>query len=117
MTTANELANSHDFNADSSPRYECIIGQKYIGDIWVFANEEHTIFSATICRQSTDKIEDQTWDEIGPAWLEDGVARKGLTIRSEAFFDYKEAKRWLDEQTEELMIEIYGGLSQKEMTP
>lgn len=105
---------------DCSPRYECIIGQTYIGDIWVYSNTESTHFVAEVMKQfvgimhaGTDH--ETTWTEETPGWIEDGLARKGETISTATFDSFEKAFEWLQGETRRLLAEIYGSLNAQDM--
>jgi len=111
MNAAMKTLKDKGFRFDCSPRYESIVGQRYIGSMWVHASKPKSIYHVTFSKQSEKGSED------GPGWIEDGYAMKGETISENAFFSYIEAKAWYDAEVERLMLEIFGGFDDTSMAP
>ena len=112
--TASEILSDQDISLDCSPRFEAIVGQGYILDIWVYSNAEHVVYG---CDVMLNQEADSNSNERHMCWLEDGTARKGEVIEKyhDAFFTMEEALDWMRKTTEAVMIEQFGDLSDESL--
>jgi len=110
-----ELLNNPENDFDCSPIHEALIGQTYISDIWAHSNAVTIIFHAAIHKQFLGVMHkgfahERHWVNETTGFIEDGEARKGELVSEHTFDSITEALNWVNEQTLELLVSIYGQL-------
>jgi len=107
MKTAKQILNSSD-DFDCKPVFEAIVDQNHIIDLWVYSNEEHVAFKAAIWKQFVGTMHkntdaEETFSSSSCGWIEDGLARKGMCVKSKAFFNEADALAWVYKQTAKII--------------